>query len=226
MKLSQNQSAFVAILVLFAVMMALLFIPAGTCRYWQAWTFLVVYFVASLAITIYLMVNDPRLLARRMRGGPTAEKVTAQRIIMWITSAGFIGLLVVPALDHRFGWSRMPPAVALAGDLLVAIGFVAVFFVFRENSFTSSTIEIADDQRVVSTGPYARVRHPMYAGAIVLLIGMAIALGSWWGLLMLGAIMPALIWRIFDEERFLGANLPGYAEYMAKVRFRLVPGVW
>jgi protein-S-isoprenylcysteine O-methyltransferase Ste14 len=226
MNLSQNQSALAANFLMIAAMMALLFIPSGTFHYWQAWVFLVVYFVASLALTIYLIVNDPKLLARRMRGGPTAEKVTAQKAIMWITSAGFIGLLVIPALDRRFGWSQMPGAVALAGDLLVAIGLAAVFFVFRENSFTSATIEIADDQRVISTGPYARVRHPMYAGALIMLLGMGIALGSWWGLAVLAAMVPALIWRVFDEEKFLRQNLSGYAEYMAKVRYRLIPGVW
>jgi len=171
-------------------------------------------------------VKDPKLLARRMRGGPVAEKATAQKIIMSITSVGFIGLLAVPALDHRFSWSKMPPAIALAGDALMVIGWIIVFFVFRENSFSSATIEIADDQRVISTGPYAQVRHPMYAGGIIMLLGMPIALGSWWGVLVLAAMLPALFWRIFDEEGFLGENLRGYAEYREKVRYRLIPGVW
>jgi protein-S-isoprenylcysteine O-methyltransferase Ste14 len=224
--MSLNQKAIAGLLVLLAVMMALLFIPAGTLHYWQAWTFLAVYFAASLAVTAWLMVYDPQLLARRMRGGPGAEKMTAQKIIMWIASAGFVGLLVVPALDHRFGWSHMPYAVALGGEVLVAMGWIAIFFVFRENSFTSSTIEIADDQKVISSGPYARVRHPMYAGAMIMLLGIPIALGSWWGPLVLAVVMPALIWRVFDEEKFLSQNLPGYPEYMTKVRYRLVPGVW
>jgi protein-S-isoprenylcysteine O-methyltransferase Ste14 len=224
--MSQNRKALAALLLLVVAAMALLFIPAGTLHYWQAWTFLVFYFVPSLAITVYLMLKDPKLLARRMRGGPAAEKLTAQKIIMSITSVGFIGLLVVPALDHRFAWSRMPPEAALVGDALMATGWLAIFFVFRENSFTSSTIEVADDQKVISTGPYASVRHPMYAGALVMLIGMPIALGSWWGVLALAAILPALIWRVFDEEKFLSRNLPGYIAYREKVRFRLIPGVW
>jgi protein-S-isoprenylcysteine O-methyltransferase Ste14 len=224
--LSQNQKAFATHLLLIGAVMALLFIPAGTVHYWQAWTFLVFYFVPSLALTVYLMVKDPKLLERRMRGGPGAEKVTAQKIIMSIASTGFIGLLVVPALDHRFAWSKMSPDAALAGDALIAIGWLAIFFVFRENSFTSSTIEVAVDQKVISTGPYARVRHPMYAGALVMLLGMPIALGSWWGVLVLVAMLPVLIWRMFDEEALLARNLPGYVEYLETVRYRLIPGVW
>jgi protein-S-isoprenylcysteine O-methyltransferase Ste14 len=218
--------ALVALLLLFLAMAALLFIPAWSLDYWQAWTFLMVYFAASAAITLYLMKQDPQLLARRMSGGPAAEKLPAQRIIMSLTSLGYVGLLVIPALDRRFAWSHMPPCIALAGDVLVALGFLGVFFVFRENSFTSATIELAPDQKVISTGPYALVRHPMYAAGLVLLLAMPIALGSWWGMLVFLAILPALLWRLFDEEKFLAKNLPGYPEYQARVRYRLIPRVW
>jgi protein-S-isoprenylcysteine O-methyltransferase Ste14 len=224
--MSENQKAFAGLFLLIAAVMAALFIPAGTFRYWQAWIFLAFYFVPALAITLYLKVKDPKLLARRMRGGPVAEKQPAQKIIMWIVSVGFIALLVVPALDHRFAWSHMPASIALAGNALMAIGWVAIFFVFRENSFSSATIEIADDQKVISTGPYAWVRHPMYAGAVLMLLGMPVALGSWWGIAVFLAMLPAFAWRMFDEERFLTENLPGYAEYRQKVRFRLIPGLW
>jgi protein-S-isoprenylcysteine O-methyltransferase Ste14 len=221
-----NVKAFGGLLLLFLVMAALLFIPAGTLNYWQAWIFLTVYFAWSLAITLYLMKKDPDLLARRMSGGPTAEKETNQKIIMSFTSLGFIGLLVVPALDHRLAWSHMSTYAALAGDLLVAIGWLAIFFVFKENTFTSATIELAPDQKVISTGPYARIRHPMYAGGLVMLLGIPIALGSWWGVLVMAAILPALIWRLFDEEQFLTRNLSGYMEYQHKVRYRLIPHIW
>jgi protein-S-isoprenylcysteine O-methyltransferase Ste14 len=221
-----HNKAWIALLLLFLVMAALLFVPPWTLDYWQAWTFLAVYFAASAAITLYLMKKDPQLLARRMSGGPAAEKLPAQRIIMSLTSLGFIGLLVVPALDRRLGWSHMPPWVALAGDVLVGFGFLGVFFVFRENSFTSATIELAPDQKVISTGPYTLVRHPMYAAALVMLLGIPIALGSWWGVPVIVAILPALIWRLLDEEKFLAENLPGYPEYQARVRYRLIPRVW
>ena len=207
-------------------MTALLFGGAGTLDYWQGWRFLAVYFAASVAITLYLARNDPALLERRTRGGPWAEKQPAQRLIMLVASAGFIGLLVVPALDRRFGWSHSSAGTELSGDALILLGWLGIFFVFRENSFTSATIELAPDQRVVSTGPYAMVRHPMYSTALVMLAGIPLALGSWWGLLVLLVIAPALIWRIFDEERFLVDSLPGYAEYKQRVRYRLIPHVW
>jgi len=224
--MSENQKAFAGLFLLIAAVMAALFIPAGTIHYWQAWIFLAFYFVPALAISFYLMVKDPKLLARRMRGGPVAEKQTAQKIIMSIVSVGFLALLVVPALDHRFGWSHMPASAAFAGNALMSIGWLAIFFVFRENSFSSATVEIADDQKVVSTGPYAWVRHPMYAGAVLMLLGMPVALGSWWGVAVLLAMLPAFVWRMFDEEKLLTENLPGYAEYRQRVRFRLIPGVW
>jgi protein-S-isoprenylcysteine O-methyltransferase Ste14 len=218
--------AFAGVFSLILVMAALLFVPAGTLDYWQAWTFLAVYAAASLAITLYLMKKDPELLRRRMRGGPFAEKEAAQKVIMSIASLGFIALIVVPALDRRFAWSHMPPSMALGGDALMALGWIAVLFVFRENSFSAATIEVAPDQRVISTGPYAVIRHPMYAGGLVMLAGMPIALGSWWGLLVLTAILPALIWRLIDEERFLSRNLPGYTAYREKVPYRLIPLLW
>jgi protein-S-isoprenylcysteine O-methyltransferase Ste14 len=223
---SLHRRAFGGLVILVLVTGALLFAAAGTFDYWQAWAFLAIYFTLSLAITLYLMKKDPALLARRMSGGPFAEKEPSQRIIMSFASIGFIGLLVLPGLDHRFGWSQMPANVAIAGDILVVLGWIGIFFVFRENSFSSATIELAADQRVISTGPYALVRHPMYAAALVMLLGMPIALGSWWGVLTMAAVVPAVVWRLLDEERFLARNLPGYAEYQSKVRYRLLPLAW
>ncbi len=218
--------AFKGLLGLFLAMAVLLFGLAWTFDYWQAWSFLVVYFSASLLISLHLLKRDPELLQRRMRGGPLAEKEVRQKVIMLFASIGFAGLLVVPALDRRFGWSQMPVSIALAGDILVLLGWFGIYLVFRENSFTSATIEVAADQRVITTGPYAFVRHPMYSGSLVMLIGIPIALGSWWGFLVFGVIAPAIVWRIFDEERFLTQNLAGYAAYKQKVRYRLIPHLW
>ena len=170
--------------------------------------------------------HDPALLERRMKGGPTAEQRPAQKLIMLGASVGFIGLLFVPALDVRFGWSSVPAGVVLLGDALVIAGFYFISIVYRENTFTSATIEVAKDQKVITTGPYAIVRHPMYAGGLLYLLGTPLALGSYWGLVVFGAILLLLLWRLFDEERFLSTNLPGYAEYRQRVRHRLVPFVW
>jgi len=221
-----QRKAFRGLLILFLVMAALLFLTAGTIRYWQAWVYLAVFFGASFLITLYLAKHDPALLKRRLRGGPWAEKEQTQKIIMAFTSIGFLALIVTPALDFRFGWSAVPLPIVAAGNVLVVIGYAIIFLVYKENTFTSATIEVAKDQRVISTGPYALVRHPMYAGGLLYLLGTPLALGSWWGLAAFAATLPFLIWRLVDEEAFLVKNLPGYAEYREKVRFRLMPGVW
>ena len=205
---------------------ALLFIPAWTLDYWQAWLFMAVFVCTSGAITVYLAIRDPKLLERRMNVGPRAEKEPAQKIIMLLATLGFMVTIVFPVLDHRFGWSAVPASVSVLGDALIALAFLFIFFVFRQNSYGASTIQIAEGQTVISTGPYAFVRHPMYAGALVMLIGTPLALGSWWGLFAVLLILPVLIWRLLDEERFLRQNRPGYAEYQTKVKYRLLPFIW
>jgi len=218
--------AWLGLFFLAIAMGLLLFLSAGTARYWQARGYLAVFFGASFLITRYLMKKDPALLARRLSAGPTAEKEKPQKIMMLFASIGFIALLVVPALDHRFMWSSMPFHVVIAGDILTALGFYIIYLVYKENTFASATIEVAGDQKVISTGPYAVVRHPMYAGGLLYLLGTPFALGSYWGLLVLAGMMPFLIGRLLEEERFLSKNLPGYTEYCAKVRWRLIPGVF
>jgi protein-S-isoprenylcysteine O-methyltransferase Ste14 len=221
-----NAKAIGGLLGVLLVMEAALFLSAGTFRYWQAWIFLAVFSIGSLAITLYLMKKDRALLERRVYGGPTAEKETSQKIIQSLTSLAFIAMLVLPGLDHRFAWSMVPLNAEVAGDVLVVLGFLIIFFVYKENSFASATIGVYAGQTVISTGPYALVRHPMYVGGFLMFLGMPLALGSWWGLLILAAVMPAFIWRIIDEERFLAEELPGYAEYKNKVRWRLIRFVW
>jgi protein-S-isoprenylcysteine O-methyltransferase Ste14 len=221
-----NTRAWLSLAVLAVVMGLLLFIPGGTIYYWQAWVYLFIFVGASLLITLYLMKKDTALLSRRMRGGPTAEKRRPQKLIMLCMSICFVALLVVPALDHRFQWSVMPLSCVIVGDALVVIGFYFIFLVYKENPFAYATIEVAKDQKVISTGPYATVRHPMYASALLYLVGTPLALGSFWGFLPLVAIMPFLIWRLYDEESLLVENLDGYAEYQRKVRHRLIPFLW
>jgi protein-S-isoprenylcysteine O-methyltransferase Ste14 len=208
---------------LFAVMSALLFAVAGSLAYWQGWVFLAVFFTANTAIFLYLLRNDPALLERRMK---RAEGEKRQRVIRMFLAIAFLAVFVGPALDDRFGWSSVPVAVVLAGDVLVALGLAGIFFVFRENSFTSAVIEVGAEQKVIASGPYALVRHPMYSAALVMALGMPLSLGSWWGLIVVVPIALVLIWRLLDEEKFLVKNLPGYGDYLTKVRYRLVPGLW
>jgi protein-S-isoprenylcysteine O-methyltransferase Ste14 len=223
---SLNLKAFGGLLNLTICLGLLIFGAAWTLNYWQGWVFIAAFMGSSLAITLYLMKADPRLLERRVKAGVTAEKRIAQKVIQGVAGLAFISTMVLPALDHRFRWSQVCWIASVAGDCLVAAGFFIVYRVFKENSFTSGVIEVGEGQEVVSTGLYAVVRHPMYAGALILLAGAPVALGSWWGLLMILPMLVVLMWRLTDEERFLVKNLPGYAEYRNKVRFRLVPMIW
>jgi len=218
--------AWVSLAALAAVMGLVLFVAAGTLRYWLGWVYLLLFFGLSSLITRDLIRRDPALLERRMRGGPTAERRPLQRVLMLGASAGFIALLVVPALDFRFGWSAVPLGGVVAGDVLFVLGFGFIGRVYRENPYTSATIEIARGQHVISTGPYAVVRHPMYASASIYLLGTPLALGSYWGFAALLGMLPFLVWRLLDEERMLARELPGYVEYQRNVRYRLLPGVW
>jgi protein-S-isoprenylcysteine O-methyltransferase Ste14 len=224
--MSLAAQAWLSLVILTIIMGVLLFVPAGTIHYWEAWVYLGIYAGASALIIADLLRHDPALLRRRMRGGPTAEKTTTQRLAMLAASIGFIALLIIPAFDHRFQWSHVPAALVLAGDISIALSFYSMFVVFRANPYGAATIQIADGQTVITTGPYAKVRHPMYAGASFLLVGTPLALGSWWGLLALIMLVPAIVWRMLDEEKFLAENLPGYAAYMARVRYRLIPNVF
>ena len=204
----------------------LLFLPAGTLNYWQAWVLIAVFVLGSNAIGIYLSRYDPELLERRKQAGPKAETRPAQKIIISVLIAALVGMLVLSALDYRFGWSAVPALVSLAGDVLVALGIYITFLVVRENTFSGANIKVFKDQKVISTGPYALVRHPMYIGTLLFTLAAPLALGSWWGFLPVLLVIPMLVWRIFDEEKLLNAELPGYADYTRKVRYRLVPLGW
>lgn len=221
-----NLKAWFALGALAVAMGVLVFGVAGTLAYWRGWVYLAIFFGASALTTWYLIRRDPALLERRMSGGPTAEKRPIQKLIMLGASVSFIALLVVPALDFRLRGPTVPTWVSLIGDGLVAIGFALIFLVYRENTFTSATIELSPDQKVISTGPYAIVRHPMYASASLYIAGTPLALGSLWGFVPVVVMLPFLIWRMFDEERFLAQNLPGYIDYQQRVRHRLIPFVW
>jgi protein-S-isoprenylcysteine O-methyltransferase Ste14 len=220
---SPTAQAVGGLVSLFAISAALLFLPAWTLHYWQAWTYLAVLMVSISAIVIYLVRNDPALLARR---SDNTEPELSQKVIHSLINFVFLAASVVSALDHRFEWSAMPTYAAIAGDALVALGMLIIFFVFRENTFTASTIQVAAGHKVVSTGLYALVRHPMYVGGLIFIFGIPLALGSWWAMLTFIPLTLLIVWRILDEERFLVKNLQGYGEYRSAVKYRLIPFLW
>jgi protein-S-isoprenylcysteine O-methyltransferase Ste14 len=203
-----------------------LFWPAGTFDYWQAWVFLGIFVVLSVICTVYVGMKNPEVLRRRMNAGPTHESRPVQKIVSSGVVLMFFALLVVSALDHRFGWSNVPTAVVFIGDVLVAVGLGITVLVVVQNSYAAANITVEADQKVVSTGLYGFVRHPMYFGGLVMLIGIPLALDSYWGLVVLAAAVVLLAARIFDEEKALTAELDGYREYTEKVHARLVPHVW
>jgi protein-S-isoprenylcysteine O-methyltransferase Ste14 len=211
----------------FAVALAvLIFLPAGSLNFWQGWLYWLVFLGTSVAGALYFVERDPRLVESRMGAGPSAEKQPLQKIIQGVVRGLFFLLLVLSGIDHRFGWSDLPVALVIAGDLLVILGFLVIFLTFKANSFASGIITLRDDQTVVSTGPYAIVRHPMYSGTLLLFLGTALALGSAWSALLVIPALAGFAWRLIEEEAFLVKNLPGYAEYCRKTRYRLVPLVW
>jgi protein-S-isoprenylcysteine O-methyltransferase Ste14 len=204
----------------------LMFLAGGSLRYWQGWLFWLHFACWTLGGTIYFLRYDPALVERRLRAGPTAETQPAQKRIQLFISAVMIVMFLVAGLDHRFGWSALPPWGVIAGHILIAAGYAILFAVFRSNSFAASTVEVHADQRVVSTGLYGIVRHPMYVGAIVLFTGVPLTLGSLWAVLAIFPLLIGLALRLLDEEAYLSRNLPGYADYMRKVRYHLLPFVW
>jgi protein-S-isoprenylcysteine O-methyltransferase Ste14 len=210
-------------LVAFGLM---LFLPAGTLNYWQAWVFLVVVALAAWIPSVYLLRTNPVVLERRMRGGPAAETRMVQKVVIGGLYLSLAAMVVVSVLDHRFGWSPVPPAICLVGDVLVAVGLGVVAVVVIQNSYAAATVRVEAGQKVVSTGLYGLVRHPMYTGNVIMMVGIPLALGSYWGLLFVVPCVMVLASRIRDEEKLLQKELDGYGEYTQKVCYRMVPGMW
>lgn len=213
-------------ITLLAIMGILIFMPAWTANYLQAWLYLLTFAVSTALITIYLFKNDPNLLKRRLNAGSTAEKEKSQKTIQSMASVFFCLIYIIAGFDYRFRWSNISIYISLLANIFVILGFFIVFLVFKENSYTSAIIEVDKDQKVISTGMYAIVRHPMYSGAILMLVFSAVALGSYWALLSVIALTLTIIARLLHEEKFLSKNLSGYEEYCEKVKYRLIPFIW
>jgi protein-S-isoprenylcysteine O-methyltransferase Ste14 len=219
------RKALVSGLIGLVVFGFLLFVAAGTFNYWQAWVFLVM-ILATWIPSIYLLRANHTLLQRRMRGGPVAETRTVQKVVIAVWYLSMAAMFVVSALDHRFGWSPVPMAICLVGDVLVAVGLGVAMLVVSQNSYAAATVRVEAGQEVVSTGLYALVRHPMYIGNLITMVGIPLALASYWGLVFVVPGLIVLALRIRDEEKLLRQELDGYREYTQKVRYRLVPCMW
>ena len=210
-------------LVAFSV---ILFLPAGTFNYWQAWVFLAVFTVATIVPTIYLYRTDPAALKRRMHAGPRAETRPAQKIIITASFVDIFVMMAFSAFDHRMGWSTVPVWVSLLGNVLVTAGLGIAMVVIAQNGYAASTVTVETGQQVVSSGVYRFIRHPMYVGNLAMMFGIPLALGSYWGLLFVIPGVAVIVFRILDEEKLLTEELAGYREYAQRVRYRLMPNVW
>lgn len=210
----------------FVAFALLVFWPAGTFDYWRGWVFIAVFAIATLLPSAYLAVANPSALRRRMQAGPGAETRPLQKVVMAFAFLTMAAMIAVSASDYRFGWSSVPAAVSIIGDMLVAIGLSIAMLVTIQNGYAAANITVESGQQLSSTGWYGFVRHPMYFGNIILMIGIPLALGSYWGLLLVVPGVVVLALRIVDEEALLTAELAGYRDYIQKVHYRLVPYVW
>jgi protein-S-isoprenylcysteine O-methyltransferase Ste14 len=225
-ELSQSElikKVFTRILVFIALMLVMFFVPAGTFSYWEAWVYLTVILVFMFSFLIYILKNDPELMERRMR---TKEKETKQKLIVRLLFLCFLFTFLLPGFDKRFEWSHVPVEAVIFADIIVLLGYSMIFLAMRENSYASRIIEVEKGQKIISSGPYAIVRHPMYLGESLLLLLSPLALGSYWAIIPALFIIPILVARIRNEEQILERELKGYQEYMQKIKFRLIPGIW
>jgi len=214
----------IRMLILFPAFICIfLFLPAGSFRYWEAWIYSFAIFIPMTITVVYLVKNDPALLERRMR---FKEKVEKQETIVRLARLPFILGFLIPGFDYRYNWSEVSPVLIIIANALVFLGYLWIFFVFRENSYTSRIVEVEEGQKVITTGPYSVVRHPMYSGMIIMFLFTPLALGSWWALVVFIFLPLVLVLRIQNEEQVLLNDLPGYQEYCQKTPYRLIPYVW
>lgn len=209
--------------VFLLILAAVLFLPAGTLHFWQGWMYLMFWLVAGLGAATYLYKHDPQLLERRLQ---MRERVLEQKFIMGGVYVVFLVGLVVPGLDHRFGWSHVPMWLSIVSIVIMLGGYALAWWVMRVNSFASRTIQVESGQKVITDGPYRLVRHPMYLGACLIMLFMPLALGSFYALAIFALVIPLMIFRLLNEEKVLRQQLTGYSDYCLHTRFHLIPYLW
>jgi len=210
-------------LIVLPVIAAFIFVPAGSLRFWQGWVFFAIWVIPTSITFAYFYTRDPKFIERRLQ---RKEKVREQRIIMKFLRPAVAVIFMLPGLDHRFGWSHSPLWLTILGQAGFLGGYLMIFWVLKVNRFAASTVQVEAGQPVISRGPYGVVRHPMYSGAILLFLFTPLALGSYWTLPAFVLVVPLIVLRLLNEEKVLRQDLPGYAEYCGRTRFRLIPFLW
>jgi protein-S-isoprenylcysteine O-methyltransferase Ste14 len=208
----------------FSAFVGLLLFVSGGPGFWQGWQYWLVFTLCSFVVTLYFLQHDPGLVERRLSA--RTEKDESQQVIRAFLVTALILMFVVAGVDHRLDWSDVPSPVVALADAVVALGFVVIFLTFQANSHAGATVDVTPGQRVVSSGPYALVRHPMYLGAALILLATPFALGSEWALPWALAAVACFAWRLVEEERYLSQHLAGYDAYRRQTPYRLIPYVW
>jgi protein-S-isoprenylcysteine O-methyltransferase Ste14 len=218
-----NRMVYPKFLSALIVLPLIFFLPAGTWRYWHAWVYTIILLVPMFLLMQYMIMNQPELLVRRMQ---FREKENTQKKIIALSYIPIVLAFLLPGFDYRFGWSHVPVWLVIVSDVLVVAGYAVTIWVFRENQFASRIVEVEEEQKVIDTGPYAIVRHPMYVGVLIMYVFTPLALGSFWSVIPALFILPVLVIRAVDEEKVLSKDLAGYEEYKLKTKYRLIPGIW
>ncbi len=224
---SNNRQLLIKVLIRFVLAIIILslnfFLPAGTIEFWEAWVYMGILFTPMIFVLIYLLKKDPELLERRMK---IKEKEEPQKVFVKLSFLVFFIAFIIPGFDYRFEWSEVPFIVIIIADLFIFIGYLLFFLVLKENTYASRIIEVEKGQKVISTGPYAIIRHPMYVAVLTIYVLSPLALGSYWAVLAVLPLPLIIILRIKNEEKILIDKLPGYREYTQKVKYRLIPYIW